>query len=112
MMKEPTEKQGWQKESGEVENKLVGFFQNAMRRDSEGGKRYDSISELHISGGSSDSTLAWHTGSLDQLDVKILYESGVPTIVHGYGKKGDGQGTDVYLKGRALDDFLEFLKSK
>ena len=40
--------------------------------------------------------------------VDVLYDvNGIAIQVHGYINLDRGQGTDVYLRGRALEDYLK-----
>ena len=109
-------KEGWQQENWRMPG-LVAFTRrtSASSRPGTGeGVRYDSLSELHYSGGSPESYGCWLANqqlpdglSITSEAVDVLYDSnGAPTQIHGYINLNRGQGTDVYLTGRALEDYL------
>ncbi|MEK7633043.1 MAG: hypothetical protein AAB473_04625 [Patescibacteria group bacterium] len=109
-------KEGWQHENWRM-SELLAFTRKAhaaSRPDAEGRVVYDSSVELHYSGGSPESYGYWLVDEelpeglrVASETVDVLYDaSGAPVKIHGYVNLDRGQGTDVYLQGKALADYL------
>lgn len=110
-------KEGWQHENWRMPG-LLAFTREAhsMPRSERGGTSgYDSLTELHYSPGSMESHVFWQSDkelqkglTIGSETVDVLYDvNGIAIQVHGYINLDRGQGTDVYLRGRALEDYLK-----
>ncbi|MEK9155524.1 MAG: hypothetical protein AAB839_02645 [Patescibacteria group bacterium] len=115
-------KEGWHDETAERWDGLLAFTRRIGREQSPeardtaraSGARitlYDSLTELHYSPGDQETHMFWMRTPEDNAEptmreVEVQYKGGKLSQIHGYLTFGRGQGTDVYLKGKALADFL------
>jgi len=97
---------GWFNEKEKYSNKIVEFIKNK-----DNFRKYDHISELHISGDNSFVLEGALKGEFTPSDVEVFYKSNIPyQIKIRYDNQNKGQDIDVFISGRALEDFLKNLK--
>jgi|SRR3989344_901596 len=105
---EKIEKDGWQNETKQRNSSCVSFLQKYLNQSEEGGVvHYDSLSELHFSGTNRGVFDKIQEGNGIINEISTLYESGKAVQIHVvFDAEGQGHNIDVYLKGRALADYL------
>ena len=107
-------KQRWENETSERKDSIVQFIKNYFesRRvgKQEGDERiedYDSFTEFHFSGSNFDVLTKVKKGEAEPKQVNVYYEGKEIEQIHVlYDSEGKGHNIDVYLKGRALEDYL------
>jgi hypothetical protein len=70
---------------------------------------YDGVTELHFSGGSLENYAKLRKGTAILYRIEGLYEDGKLRMLHiivSPDESGYGGNTDVYIEGRALEDYL------
>jgi len=103
-IKENKTESGWQDETSQRAESVANFVENNV-----GNKRFDGLTEFHFSGGVSDDI--WkkvHGGDVGVLsEVRCYYENGIMEKIHIVFSAGDGKaGLDLYLSGKALEEYL------
>jgi hypothetical protein len=94
-------KNGWKNETEKYSLKIVGFVSNLKGED------YDHITEFHISGMNSDVLEKMKNGTVNPEKVEVYYEKDIIKNFHVlYNGEDRGQNIDLYISGRALEDFL------
>lgn len=96
-------KNSWQNETEKRSISVIKFLKNLSGDTS----RYDSILELHFSGSNLQVMEKIMKGEGKIVEVQVFYEDGKETQIHVvFDSEGQGQNIDVYIKGKALDDYL------
>lgn len=73
---------------------------------------YDHVTEFHISGYNSSVLTQALNGEIDPDAVNVYYENNKPQKIHLlYRNQDKGQDIDLYVSGRALNDFLSKKKN-
>ena len=95
-------KSEWEDETALYTDKIKNFFAGGVK------KRYDSMNELHFSGGSSNLINELKEGKANIIRINVFRENEeIKQIAVVIGREEKGGYLDVYLKGNALKDFLE-----
>lgn len=98
----------WKDETGERGGAIAAFLERHFSAGYDSASRYDPLVELHLSGTNRDVFDAIVSGDAMPVEARTFYESGKPSQIHAVFAGGrTGHNIDVYLKGRALDDFLK-----
>ena len=106
MKLEKEQKMGWIAEM-ERGQSIQEFLGQHLRRGVGKPSRYDSLTELHFSGTNTNAIQELNDDRANILDIQTLYESGQPQQIHiVIAARGVGQNLDIYIKGKALDDYL------
>ncbi|KKW21492.1 MAG: hypothetical protein A2W52_04605 [Candidatus Taylorbacteria bacterium RIFCSPHIGHO2_02_49_25] len=98
------QQEGWKNETGMRAGALKDFLVEALHREFR--NRYDDPTELYFSGSSPEMENV-QRGSIPPASVRVLYQNGEITKVHAYYPSNRGQSLDVYVSGKALEDFLK-----
>ena len=97
----------WKTETEEHRDAVSRFLQEYLTTPLEQRKTYDSLSGLHFSGANSRVMPKIAEGTAAIVKVDVFYESGKPNQVHVvFDSEGAGHNIEVYLKARALSDYL------
>ena len=123
--KEP--KNGWENVTEEYWADLLALTRRVSQEQSPAARddarkkgekvlSYNPITEFHYSPGSLEThRYLVKDSESDEVPkskiVEVFYKDGVMNQIHGYATFHRGQGTDVYLHGRALQDFLHSRKT-
>jgi len=101
-----TEKNGWEDETAKRAASVNAFIVQNFFSRGDSGTKYDSLTELHLSGGGWDGLQKVAKGEDVPSKVNTLYQGGKITQIHVLyecEKEGDN---DFYLTGKALEDYL------
>ena len=98
----------WKNETEKHQDKMAEFLKNYFDREAEERPRYDWFSDLHFSGTNVDTLDKIKNGTAKIISINVFYVAGKIEQIHAVfdGEKG-GHNIDVYLKKKALDDYLE-----
>jgi hypothetical protein len=101
---ESNRKEGWQEETSIRQQFLRDFL--ARHYKDPLNERKDYGSSLHFSGGGGNVNFRDLTGQI--VKIEVLYEQNKPVQIHGILREQgrDTGNTDVYLTGKALEDYL------
>lgn len=99
---------GWIDKTRELNERAKIFLIDSFKQSDKTGKGYDSLTELHFSGGHLDNYEALKKGEAEFKMINVLYEDGEVAQIHIIVDSGgrDSNFTDVYISDRALKDFL------
>ncbi|MCK5476159.1 MAG: hypothetical protein KAI71_06300 [Candidatus Pacebacteria bacterium] len=108
-------KQRWKDETLERKDSIVEFIKNYFENrrtqregDNEEKKDYDSFVELHFSGANVNVNSKIKTGEAEPKQINVYYEEDEIKQIHIlYNSEGKGHNIDVYLKGEAIEDYLQ-----
>lgn len=108
-------KQRWKDETSHRKDSIVEFIKNYFENrrtqrevDNEKMKDYDSFVELHFSGANINVNSRIKTGEVEPKQINVYYEGDEIKQMHIiYDSEGKGHNVDVYLKGKAIEDYLE-----
>ena len=111
-MEQPQSKieSGWRTETEKHGENIQKFLQNhfAVSHEQHPSPHYDSLTELHISGMNSHVMQKIAEGTATIVRVNVHYENGEPDQIHVvFDSENKGHYIDVYLRKRALTDYLE-----
>lgn len=105
--KENIKKTEWKNETSQRQASVCEFLKNHFSQSMDSHKQYDSISELHTSGTNVDVLQKIGKGEAMVNEVSLYYENDKPKQVHiVFDSEGKGHNIDVYISGRALEDYL------
>ena len=113
-------RQRWEDETSERKGSIAEFiknyFENRKIGKQEGDERiedYDSFTEFHFSGLNFDVLTKVKKGEVEPEQVNVYYEGKEIKQIHVlYNSEGKGQNLDVYLKERALEDYLRDIETE
>lgn len=98
-----TEKNEWKDETQKHKDNLVKFLKN-----NTGKKRYDWFSDLHFSGTNTTVYGKIVNGTANVLRVAVFYVNDKIEQIHVvFDGEHQGHNIDVYLCGKALEDYLK-----
>jgi hypothetical protein len=98
---------GWKTETEWHRDRTGRFLQDYLSTPDGQRKRYDPLIELHISGHNPTILPKIAEGTAKITRVNTFYEKGEPTQIHVvFDSEGKGHSMDAYLKGQALEDYL------
>lgn len=99
-------KNGWLNETEKYSNEILEFI-----KDENNFKKYDHFSELHISGDNFSVLSSALKGELLPSDVEVFYKNNIPEQIKiRYANQGKGHDIDIFISGKALDNFLSVKK--
>lgn len=105
--KEGAKKTEWKNETGQRENSVREFLKNHFGRPADSRQRYDSSSELHTSGTNAEVFPKISEGKAVINEISLYYENDKPKQAHVvFDSEGKGHNIDVYMSGKALEDYL------
>jgi len=96
------QQQRWEDETGKHSQAIIDFLASGVITSSG----YDSLVELHFSGTNRDVFDGISKGTEKPLSVNCYYENNIVKQIHVVFAGVNTQNIDVYLQGRALDDYL------
>ena len=97
---------GWKMEIGEHADQINLFLQQYLKTPHEQRQRYSDL-ELQFSGYTSSIAKKITEGNGKINTVRSLYDKGVLRRIHVvFDSEGVGSNLDVFLTGRALEDYL------
>lgn len=96
--------EGWHDETATREQALKDFVGSHFQNEYKERENYGSA--FHLSGGGGAINYKDLTGQI--VRIEVLYEQGKVTQIHGIlrAQRESSGNTDVYLTGKALEDFL------
>lgn len=99
---------GWRDETAPRAESLGRFLQKHLTALSGGEPtKYDSISKLHFSGTNRKVFDKIAQGTAHITRINVFYQNGKAEQIHiVFDSEGTGQNIDVYLRVKALDDYL------
>lgn len=101
---------GWKNETEERSFSVSVFLEKHFKKPLKERSRYDSFTELHFSGTNSEVMQKIRERSADILEVNVLYKNDNPGQIHVvFSSEGKGHNIDVYLAGKALEEYLTLL---
>jgi hypothetical protein len=102
-----TIKNGWENETGGFSMAITHFIKNNL---SSG--KYDSLTELHLSGHNSQVLVQIHQGEVTPTEVSVYYKNNTPeSIKVRYDNQGVGHDIDIFINGDALHDLLSLMET-
>lgn len=100
-------KEGWENETSQRGGSLKSFLQQYSERNPDSKERYDNLTELHFSGTNVETIEKIKKGTGKLSGVNVFYKDGEIAQVHAvFDGEGHRHNIDVYLKGKALEDYL------
>ncbi|MDR3559026.1 MAG: hypothetical protein P4L62_03140 [Candidatus Pacebacteria bacterium] len=104
---EKINKSEWKTETEKHEGGVSDFLKNYLGKDINERPRYDSSLELHFSGTNRVVHDKISQGTANVVSVNIFYVNNKPDQIHiVFDGEHQGHNLDVYLKGKALEDYL------
>jgi len=99
---------GWENETAKLSESIRDFISSNYGSNEKYVKNsYDSITELHLAGGSDDVLSQATEGKITPSKVEVYYENKKPIKIKViYDGQNKGNDSDFYIQGRALEDFL------
>lgn len=95
------EKNGWIDETEKYGREMKYFILLAKER------HYNHLSEFHISGMNTNVLKKILSGQIFPKEIRIFYNKNKPEqIAVSYDNEGSGQIIDLYISGKALEDFF------
>lgn len=105
--RESRPKQGWENQTEQRREGIILFLKNHFEKAQDQRQHYDEMNELHISGHNFEVMTKIPKGTAKINEVNILFENDEPTQIHAvFDSEGKGHNLDVYLQGKALEDYL------
>ncbi|QQS15396.1 MAG: hypothetical protein IPK84_03425 [Candidatus Moraniibacteriota bacterium] len=103
----------WKDTTQQDHDSVKDFLKDHAQTPIEQRSRYDSLTELHFSGTNTTVNERISDGSAKILYIKRFPNIETPKQIHiVFEGEGAGHNIDVYLKGRALNNYLEFFQKK
>lgn len=107
-------KQGWIDETSEHGGSIIKFIKKYFINKFAGNrisdkktKDYDSFTELHFSGSNINVMARIQKEEIEPKIVKVFYDGNKAAQMHVlFDSNGQGHNIDVYLSGKALEDYL------
>ena len=101
-------KSEWKNETEKRRNNLVEFLKNNIKVDLNERSHYDSMSDLHFSGTNRVVFDEIAEGTANLISIETFYINGEIEQIHMvFDGENQGQNIDVYLKKKALEDYLK-----
>lgn len=107
-------KRKWINETSHHSDSIIKFikeyFINKFAGNQISGKRtkdYDSFTELHFSGSNNNVMARIQKGEMGPKRINVFYDGNKAAQMHVlFDSNGQGHNIDVYLSGKALEDYL------